>query len=99
MTFDWDAAKAAANRQKHRVSFKEASSVFYDPQELSRRDEAHSADEERWITIGVLNRLRTLVVVSTERYGALIRIISARKATRAEVQRYEEAHKRSSRGG
>jgi hypothetical protein len=97
MKFDWDAKKAAANIRKHGVSFEEASGVFYDPFQLSRRDEAHSIVEDRWITIGTSNRLRVLIVVSTEREDDLVWIISARKANRAEVSRYEEAQRRASR--
>jgi hypothetical protein len=98
MKFDWDAAKAKANLAKHGVSFEEASTVFYDRFQLSRKDDAHSIEEERWITIGTSARLRTLIVVSTERDEELVWIISARKANRAEVNRYEEARKRASRG-
>jgi len=97
MRVDWDPGKAAVNVRKHGVSFEEASSVFYDPYELSKPDDAHSPDEQRWITIGVSNRMRTLVVVSTERDEELVRIISARRANRAEVQRYEENRKRQTR--
>lgn len=99
MKFDWDASKAAGNVKKHGVSFEEASSVFYDIYGLSLRDESHSISEDRWITIGMSNRLRTLVVVTTERDEDLIWIITARRATRAEVSRYEEARSRASRGG
>jgi uncharacterized protein len=99
MDFEWDAAKAAANQRKHGIGFDEASSVFYDPDELSRKDQRHSENEERWVTIGISSRLRTLVVVSTERFEKTVRIIGARKANRSEVKLYEEARKRSSRGG
>jgi len=98
MKFDWDATKAAANVRKHGVSFEEAASVFYDPFQLSRRDQAHSIDEDRWTTIGTSNRLRVLIVVTTEREDDLIWLISARKANRAEVNGYEEAQRRASRG-
>src|ERR1700728_3316461 len=97
MRVEWDASKAATNVRKHGVSFEEASSVFYDPYALSGRDEEHSVNEERWITIGVSNRLRTLVVVSAEQDEKSIRIISARKANRAEVRQYEENRKRATR--
>ena len=97
MRIEWDASKAAANVRKHGVSFEEASSVFYDPYALSGRDDVHAVDEDRWITIGVSNRLRALVVVSAEQDEELIRIISARKANRAEAQQYEENRKRATR--
>ena len=98
MKFNWDPAKARTNLAKHGVSFEEASTVFYDQFELSRRDEAHSTGEDRWITIGLSYRLRALVVISTERDDEMVWIISARKANRVEVNRYEEARKRRSRG-
>jgi uncharacterized DUF497 family protein len=50
--YGWDPAKAAANARKHRVSFEEAASIFLDPSALTFADPDHSADEERWITIG-----------------------------------------------
>jgi uncharacterized protein len=99
MYFDWDPLKAAANRRKHGITFEEASSIFYDANELSRHDETHSIDEDRTITIGMSYRLRVLIVVTTERDNDVIWIISARKANRTEVKRYEEAIKHSSRGG
>jgi uncharacterized DUF497 family protein len=51
--FEWDPAKARENLRKHRVSFERAAQVFLDPHMLSIYDEAHSASEERWITLGV----------------------------------------------
>ena len=95
---EWDPAKEKINIRKHGVSFEEASSVFYDAYGLSRRDEKHSIAEERRTTIGMSNRSRVLLVVFTERHGDLIRIISARKATRTEANGYEEARRRASRG-
>jgi uncharacterized protein len=87
--FEWDSGKAAKNLRKHRVSFEEASSVFYDPLALTGDDPDHSEGEERLITFGLSSTGRLLVVSHAER-GEAIRIISARLATRRERQIYEE---------
>lgn len=87
MDFEWDDAKASANDRKHGVSFEEAKTVFDDPKVIIVYDEAHSTDEERWIALGISNRGRLLVVSHTYRDGA-IRIISARRATKAEARHY-----------
>jgi uncharacterized DUF497 family protein len=89
MRFEWDPVKATKNVDKHRVSFGEASAVFYDPLALTGVDPDHSEDEERMITFGVSSSDRLLVVAHTER-GDTIRIISARVATRHERKIYEE---------
>lgn len=89
LEFEWDEAKSKSNIQKHRVSFEEASTVFGDPLSVTIDDPEHSIEEERFITLGESNRLRILVVVSTEREGR-IRIISARVASRRERKNYEE---------
>jgi len=86
---EWDAAKAAHNLRKHRVSFEEASSVFYDPLAVTGADPEHSEEEERLITFGMSPAGQLLVVSPTERDEA-IRIISARMATRTERRIYEE---------
>ena len=86
MHFEWDRAKAEANRRKHRVTFDEAVSVFYDP--LSATFPDPDATEERLVTIGQSSRGRLLVVVHTER-GETIRVISARLATAHERKRHE----------
>ena len=90
MTFVWDSDKAAANLKKHKVSFDEASTVFSDPLALIFPDEAHSIAEGREIIIGhsILDRL--LLVCFTERKENLIRVISARQASRRERRDYEE---------
>lgn len=87
--FEWDARKAAANRDKHGVSFEEAGSVFNDPLAYTFDDPDHSGREARQLTFGVSSAGRLLVVSSTERNDVL-RIISARKATRRERGIYEE---------
>ena len=91
--FDWDAAKAAANVAKHQVHFGQAMAVFRDPLALTLYDEAHSQYEERWITIGLDAEGFLLLVVHTFQYttpiNVLIRMISAREATRRERADYE----------
>jgi uncharacterized DUF497 family protein len=90
MRFEWDPAKAVRNLRKHGVSFEEASTVFYDPLAVTGADPDHSEGEERLITFGVSSAKRLLVVSHTER-GDVIRIISARPATRGEKRIYEES--------
>ena len=85
--FEWDPGKASANRRKHGVSFDEAATVFDDPNAKEEYDGQHADVEDRWIVIGLSNRLRLLVVSYTKRDEA-IRIISARRATKAEARRY-----------
>jgi uncharacterized DUF497 family protein len=98
MRFDWNPAKARSNLAKHGVSFEEASTVFFDPDALTADDERHSIAEQRWITIGLSARMRVLYVVTTERDDEVIWIISARRATRREVNGYEQAKRQSHRG-
>jgi len=88
--FDWDEDKAAVNVRKHHVTFDEASTVFADPLAVIFDDQEHSVDEAREIIIGhsVLERL--LLVSFTERGEDVVRIISARKATKRERRDYEE---------
>ncbi len=89
MRFAWDSAKAEANERKHGVTFDEASTVFGDTLSVSGRDLEHSVGESRWITLGLSSHGRILVVSHTGR-GGIIRIISARTATRKEKRIYEE---------
>lgn len=89
MRFEWDFTKDKKNLRKHGVSFKEASSVFYDALAVTGADPDHSEDEERLITFGMSSSGRLLVVAHTER-DAAIRIISARVATSHERKIYEE---------
>lgn len=89
MRFEWNPAKAAANLRKHGVSFEEARTVFFDDFAVQFFDEEHSRDEERFVMLGMSSRTRILVVCHCERAsGGIIRIISARKATRGEVTFY-----------
>jgi uncharacterized protein len=89
MTFDWDPAKAQLNFWKHQVSFAEASTALLDPLSKTDLDPDHSASEHRFITFGMSARYRVLVVSYTER-GEIIRLISARLATKREREIYEE---------
>ena len=88
MQFEWDREKAKKNLRKHRVSFEEAMTIFYDPLSATFDDPDHSIDEERFITIGYSTHCRLLVVSHTERRKT-IRIISARHATAHERKRHE----------
>lgn len=89
MRFDWDSSKAAANLKKHQVSFEEAKTVFFDDFAVQFFDDEHSEDEARFIMLGMSSRARLLVVCHCERAeGEVIRIISARKATRGESAFY-----------
>jgi uncharacterized protein len=89
MQFEWDPAKAVANLRKHQVSFDEARTVFYDDFAVQFFDDAHAQDEERFIMLGMSSNARLLVVCHCERAaGEVIRIISARKATRGEAVFY-----------
>jgi uncharacterized DUF497 family protein len=87
---EWDPEKAEKNFLKHDVNFDEASSIFDDPMFITFLDEEHSSDEERYITIGLSNKGRLLLVAHAERNDR-IRIISARKATKNEEKFYQEA--------
>lgn len=89
MEVTWDRRKAAANLKKHKVSFEEASTVLADPLAIMGADPDHSIDEVRWITFGLSSRRRLLAVSHTEE-DDMIRIISARAATRPERRLYEE---------
>ena len=89
ITFEWDDAKAAANLEKHGVSFPEASTVFYDPYALVIDDPEHSFEENRYIIVGISATTRVLTVCHCYREtNELIRIISARKATKNEEGEY-----------
>ena len=93
MEFEWDSKKAISNQKKHGVSFEMASTVFHDLHHLSIPD-SNCSDKERWITVGLAADSATLVVVHTYSYFVgkmeVIRIISARNATKKERKVYEE---------
>ena len=87
VTFQWDLAKARANLKKHRVDFADAATVFEDPRALTR-DDAHPR-EERFVTLGI-DALGRLLVVCWASRDEEFRIISARRADRAETRQYEK---------
>ena len=86
--FEWDDEKAQGNLRKHGVSFDEAATIFNDPRIATISDPDHSEDEERYISIGRSVIMRLLSVIHTFRKER-IRLISARKATKAEKKNYE----------
>ena len=89
MRFEWDEAKNRQNRRKHGVSFEEAGTVFLDENAVRFHDPDHSADEDRFLMLGIGFRLRVLVVCHCHRASdTVIRIISARKADRQEEAEY-----------
>ena len=87
MEFEWDETKAASNVAKHRVAFEEATGAFTDIQALQFIDRSMNYEEERFVTIGMANGI-VYHVVYTER-GDAIRLISARRASRAEQRAYD----------
>lgn len=90
MRFLWDRNKNLANTKKHHISFEEAESVFFDENARLIADSEHSETEERFIILGISNRLRMLVVVHTyHEDDDIIRIISARKTTKTETKYYQ----------
>lgn len=89
LRFEWDKAKNRENIRKHGVSFEEAQTVFLDENALRFFDPDHSGDEDRFIMLGMGFALRILVVCHCYRKNnAVIRIISARKATTKETKAY-----------
>ena len=90
MKFEWDSAKDQANLEKHGLSFSEAKELFESGDDyLEIFDDAHSDDEERFITIGKIRR-GLVVVIWTERTEDTIRIISTRWATKREKELFNE---------
>ncbi|MEI6832513.1 MAG: BrnT family toxin [bacterium] len=88
--FSWDRQKDLSNRVKHGISFDEASSVFLDEQARLIADPDHSANEDRFVLLGLSYAMRLLIVVHVyQDNDEIIRIISARKATKSESQNYE----------
>jgi len=87
--FIWDEQKSLANIAKHQVTFEEARTVFYDANARVITDPDHSDNEDRFIILGISSKLRFLVVCHCSRESdEVIRIISARKATKNEVRSY-----------
>jgi hypothetical protein len=87
--FEWDADKASSNLRKHRVSFFEAATVFGDPLAVTFADPDHSGFEQRYLTFGVSEVQRYLVVAHADRED-IVRVISARLMTRGERKTYEQ---------
>jgi len=89
LRFEWNEDKAKGNLRKHKVSFEEAKTVFYDENARLIPDPEHSEQEERFILMGMSTRLKMLVVCHCYRESEeVIRIISARKATKQEASFY-----------
>lgn len=87
--FEWDENKARTNQSKHGISFEEAQSVFYDEKALVIDDPEHSEEEERFIILGLSKKANLLVVCHCYRASdTVIRLISARKATKTESSYY-----------
>ena len=86
--FEWDENKAERNRQKHHISFEQATEAFADPDALLSVDIEHSEGEERFQLMGLVGGVLLLLVVFTERNA--LRIISARRATKREGKLYEK---------
>ena len=86
--FEWDAAKAKTNLGQHRISFEEATSVFYDALSVTISDPDHSVNERHFLLIGMTTTRRLVVVAHIDR-GGRIRIINARRAPRGERAIYE----------
>jgi len=88
MIFDWDDLKAESNKSKHGVSFSEAATSFSDPNAIEFLDGKNSDKEDRWILVGLSSKLQLLLIVFVEREEKVIRIVSARKAVKDEVNQY-----------
>ncbi len=89
LIFEWDDAKNDINQSKHDISFEEAQTVFFDESALEFEDPDHSIDEERFLLLGFSQKLKVLVVCHCFRSDdSIIRIISARKATKKERKVY-----------
>ena len=89
LIFEWDENKNEINKKKHKISFEEAKSVFYDSEALLIDDPEHSESEERFIILGLSQKANLLVVCHCYRASeTVIRIISARKATKTEAEQY-----------
>ena len=87
--FEWDPEKAKANLDKHGISFEEAATVFYDESGVEFYDDEHSEWEDRFLLLGLSSEMKLLLVCHCYRSeDAVIRIISARKATKSEAKHY-----------
>ena len=89
LLFEWDEKKAKSNSKKHGITFEEASTAFADNLSITIEDPLHGENEDRLILIGFSSASNTLIVVHVER-AEVLRIISARKASKKEQKFYEE---------
>ena len=93
--FEWDEVKAESNLTKHGIDFMDAMTVMLDPLAMTRFDDEHSDDEERWVSVGRATNGKLLLVIHTFNHiapnVALVRLISARLATRRERTQYEQS--------
>ena len=88
MLFEWDDEKERTNIKKHGIDFETAAKVFADENRLEIYDEEHSEDEDRYITIGMIDNVACVVMVVYTERGEAVRLISARKATSQERRMY-----------
>jgi hypothetical protein len=89
--FEWDPHKNEINQKKHKISFEEAQTVFYDEEALLIADPEHSQEEDRFILLGLSKKANLLIVCHCYRASdTVIRIISARKETKNETRQYHE---------
>ena len=89
LSFEWDENKNRINQKKHGITFEEASTVFYDDLAILFDDPEHSQEEERFILLGMSDAANLCIVCHCYRASeTVIRIISARKATKKEEERY-----------
>jgi uncharacterized DUF497 family protein len=96
ISFEWDEDKNKLNQQRHGIRFEDAKFVFHDPCRMILPDLYHSETEERWLAIGIVNKM--LFVVFTERSENIIRLISARIATKAEEKLYNDHNNQTTTG-
>lgn len=90
MAYEWDNEKNDINYRKHGIYFEEAQTVWADEFAAEFADDGHEGDEERFLKLGRSTRMRVVLVVFCERHENIVRIISARKATKKELEFYEK---------
>ena len=89
INFEWDENKNKTNQKKHGINFEEAKTIFYDDNAILFDDPEHSIEEERFLILGISKYENLCIVSHCYRSGDnMIRIISARKATKNEVKTY-----------
>ena len=90
LRFEWDENKNEKNIKKHNISFEEAKTSFYDDNAILFDDPDHSEEEDRFLIIGYTDSAKLCIVSHCYRKGDVIRLISARKATKSETSFYNE---------